>query len=180
MTVGGTLLAGPFIVTSAGQPAEGGLVRVGALLGDPASSSIDDISLVFQEFGNYTLPANGQVGRSVSSMLGTPFNGKQIYLWVFDSGSPDTASEQALFTTFTKDPPGSPWIFPTHIGSGLDAATLHLPQLYSTGDASFTPGVQFLGGSSQLVLTPIPEPSAVLLLACTSFALCRRRRHRPF
>ncbi|MFT5106367.1 MAG: hypothetical protein ACI9UA_001990 [Pseudoalteromonas tetraodonis] len=171
---------GPLVITSAdGSAVSSGLVRIGTLTGAPASPAVADIDAVFSEFGTATTSATGGLGTTVSNPAGTPFDGQQVYIWVF-SGSDMSSAEHAVFTVADKDAPdaGDPWTFAAHTGTGTDGGTVTLSALLTGADTSITPGVSFSSASGgRLILTPVPEPSGALLagLGCALIAFRRRR-----
>ncbi len=183
VTVGGSR-SGPILLTSSGEIVAGGKVRVGTFIGAPASSSIEDIELVFREFGDYQTDSIGRFGRTLfaGSGLAPQFDDLPIYVWVFDSDLESTATEHAILSSQDPNPTiADPWVFPVHIGNGMDVTTLSLTAMLPVGDISLTPGVVLSPAANEVRLTPIrvrpiPEPSGLLLLALGGCGLLRRRR----
>ena len=102
------------------------------------------------------------------------FNGKTIYLWVFNGTSVANSTQMGIFQATGASPA---WTFPTNGGGVGDSVTL-------ATTSSSAPTISALGGagsasSTQLVLSAaVPEPSTwVALVGAASFvAMLRRRR----
>jgi hypothetical protein len=176
----------PTITTTSGQLVDAGLVRIGTLTGTPSGTSIEAIDLVFSEFESSTTRTGGLLGDTVTNQSASRFDGLPIFVWIFDAAAIGDATEHALLNVPSRNPGiGDPWYFPTHVGSGADHATIHLPEFFSLGDYSFTPGIRLeeLGLQSQnLTLAPssalaIPEPQGLALAigGAAIFLLIRRR-----
>lgn len=175
----------PTVTTTDGRLVEDGLVRIGTLTGPPSGTRIEDIDLVFSEFETSTTRAGGLLGDTVTNQSASPFDGLPIFVWIFDAPAIGVASEHALLSVPSLTPAvGDPWYFPTHVGSGTDSATIHLPEFFAIGDYPFTPGIRLedLGPQSQnltLALSaPIPEPQGLALLVGGA-AICLLMRRRP-
>jgi len=172
---------GPLVLTSSdGNAVAGGLIRLGTLSGAPASSSVDDINAVFQEFATGNTSGTGALGQTFNNAAASPFDGQQVYIWVFDTADGVNPAEHGVFTVQDPNNPGdgSPWVYPTHTGSGTDAVTLTLGALTGgSGDASITPGIEFTADNGgRLTLTPVPEPSGALLAGLAGMLIAFRRR----
>ncbi len=108
------------------------------------------------------------------------FDGKPLYLWVFNAATIGAATQVGIF----RAPSGAtqPWTFATNDGGVSDSRT------YSTASDT-TPILQAIGGfgsttSSQLRLTdqfnlaPIPEPSTAVFGLLTALAMLSSRKRR--
>ena len=152
--------AGPFAFQSDGvSRVNRGLIRVGTVPdgADFGGASIAAIDAVFQEFGTATTSANGGLGNSVSNPAGTPFNGEQIYIWIFNEPTLEAATEHGLYTIMDRDDPsrGSPWVFPNHTGLGTDSVTISLAAIINEG-RFIVPETSAAGNA--IILGPAQEP----------------------
>jgi hypothetical protein len=177
--------SGPRVFTSSGQLVTSGLVRIGTLLGDPIDTTFAAIDRVFLEFDRIATTSDsvffpGAIGGTGSSQHGTPFNQLPVALWIFDGATSSSSVEHALIGVAANPPSvGAPWVFPTHVGSGLDSVTLSTFTLLADGVSPHTPGVVFDQTNSSITLTAIPEPDCVALLVSVGFLLMIRRRQPP-
>lgn len=169
----------PTVVTSADATVAGGLIRVGMisdLAGISPASSFDEIAAVFTEFGTGVTSDVGRPGGNpaiADQATATPFNGQQVYIWVFSDGAGDAGSAQhGLFTNNAAPPSaGDPWQFPA-FGPPTDGATLSMVALSQQG-------VALIGGleDGKIILAPtIPEPSGALLAGLAGMVFLFRRR----
>ena len=111
------------------------------------------------------------------------FNGKQIYLWLFNGPSIAAATQMGIFTSTDAI---VPWTFKTNAGGVGDSSSL------STVGTGGTPGAPTMvaagtvgvGSTSsttlQLVASTVPEPSVLALggVAGLGMLASRKRRQR--
>lgn len=169
----------------------GSLVRLGYFDGD-----VGDLSN-FREYGTTTISHPGpsvQVGGFLTAPVSnndqaanTAARGKQIYIWVYNSDKPETATAQGLFTSSD-----SSWVIPEGFsGAGSESNNLNPIRLALTenvtaisipgfGTASFSVGPIDLAGTTVngavYTLGQVPEPSVAALLIPALGLLMRRRR----
>lgn len=84
--------------------------------------------------------------------------GSSLYVWVFNSATPSTASEWGIFTA------SSGWEVPADLGS--------------TTLSTFEPVVVVRGDTTgdRFNLSPVPEPNSLMLLSLGAVVLLRRAR----
>lgn len=129
---------------------------------------------IFSAFGNSKV--GGQV--TENSAAANPFNGDNVYLWVFNSSAVNTATQMGIFRATTAD---TAWVFPNNAGGVGDGTTL------STA-STFASVITSIGGvgsadSSRLILespgiAPVPEPSTFVVGAMLALAAMGVRRRR--
>ena len=101
------------------------------------------------------------------------FNGKQVYLWVFNSDDFTTATEMGIFEATAAT---VPWLFPSNAGGLGDSVTLS-----TTTGGSTLAAVNGVGSISGTQLRTeafgvIPEPSRIVFLFLGMMGLIIRRR----
>ena len=108
------------------------------------------------------------------------FNGKQIYIWIFNADMLSSATEMGIFEATAAT---VPWIFPVNEGGLGDALTLST----STGGATIAAvgGVGSISDSqirTEAFGLTVPEPTRILLLGfgAACLALHRRRCRQRF
>jgi hypothetical protein len=134
--------------------------------------------------GGFILSGSSKIGGSISdnntgSTKADFFNGKQLYLWVFNASSVGAATQMGIF----RSPNAStPWTFPVNaegIGDGQSFVT-------SSGGAPTIAAIGGFGSSSgtRLTLTnnfnvvPVPEPSTLAFGVLTVVVAASSRRRR--
>lgn len=166
-----------------------GLVRVG-MLTDPADPG------TFVEFGTSSISfaglgtnrregkVTGPVANNNLEADDAQFNGKDIYLWIYNASSAAAATEQGLFRV-VEVVGGPDQQFPTDDPGGFADNTQvdgrNITQYIALNIPGFEQGrvdaTADTNGNSRLILgAVIPEPSSMGLLALAGLALARRRR----
>lgn len=118
----------------------------------------------------------GRIGGSVTNTTTpgvTAFNGKSVYLWVFNATTVASATQMGIF----RASPASIWVFPTNDGGIADNAA------FTTGSSDPMAGLIGAVSSTKISLaapTAVPEPSTVTFgaLAALAAAGVRRRRRK--
>lgn len=116
------------------------------------------------QFGSTTMNINGTgkvgtAGISDNTAGATAFNGKNLYIWIFNAATPGAATEMGIFRATSAT---VPWVFPTNNFGVSDSVTL-------SSTSSAAPTVVAVGNtgtanSSQFILAkPVPEPSTLAL-----------------
>lgn len=103
------------------------------------------------------------------------FNNKGIYVWVFNSDNPATATEMGIFRAPAA---GVPWTFPTNTGGLGDSVSLSTA---SSTTINAIGGVGSTFGTSQLrteAFGTVPEPSRMMLVALGAMGVVVRRRRK--
>lgn len=173
--------AGPFVENADGSRVNGGLTLLGHIsdadmMTLTPTSDIGAIEAVFQEFGTRLTSATGGLAGSYTNVTGAAdgFNGQQIYLWILNTDSKGTATEQGLYTVADANAPtaGNAWIYPVNAGGVGDSTTIQVSALIDGPKAGLP------GGSAErnLRLVVIPEPSGAMLAGLAGMALLFRRR----
>lgn len=103
------------------------------------------------------------------------FNGKQVYVWIFNSDTPSSATEMGIFTS-------TAWVYPVNgsVGDSVSLGTTTATTITDVGGV----GSVFTGGTTatnQLRTEafgsgPVPEPSRIILLGLGAVGLVFRRR----
>lgn len=183
---------GPKFATSAGDLlVNGSVIRIGVfnvaglnLTTLQTSNDYNTINALFQPMGEglanagtvtqsgnsgsqlviNSLIGSGNVLGQISNVESTYYTtGTQLYAWVFNSATPDSATEWGIFTATTG------WNFPSALGS----ETLATFEVNNVIRGSTTGGVT---SADQLRLSNVPEPGSALLLLAAACLLPRRRR----
>ncbi len=94
--------------------------------------------------------------------------GQQLFTWVFNSDTPETASEWGIYSAT------SGWNFPNSLGS----ETLASFEVDTVLRGGYTGTLGSLTSSDKLMLSPVPEPGSLLLIlgSVLTFSLRRSRR----
>ena len=101
--------------------------------------------------------------------------GKQMFYWVFNSSTPSTATQWALFTNDDSSGGGSPWVSVQEDTQVPGSGDLSLAvQQLRVDDASDV--ITGTISADQLRLAVIPEPSLAALCLSAGALLFRRRR----
>ena len=167
------------------------IIRVG-YFDDPAanaavlsSSNFSAIDALFKPVGEGL--TNGGTATTITATNGLfAFNianiqqsylpaGKLMFLWAFNSATPATATQWALFTNDDTSGGGSPWLSPLEDagipGSGDMTLSMQVDRVNDASDV-----IKGSLSGNQLRLAPIPEPSLLALLLTAVPFLARRRR----
>jgi hypothetical protein len=141
--------------------------------------SLDTSSGLLDPGASSTLAINGSgkvSGQVIDNNSGATeadfFNGKAIYLWVFNGSTVSGSTEMGIFRA--KSGATTPWTYPTNGGGVGDSVTL------STA-SSITPNISAIGGAgstSSTNLTLVPEPTTLVTLAGSAAFLGMLRRRR--
>ena len=102
------------------------------------------------------------------------FNGKQIYLWVFNADTVGAATEMGIFEATAAT---VPWLFPSNGGGVGDSVTLST--LTSGSTIAAVNGVGSISGSelrTEAFGAVVPEPSRLMLLGMAGLGVFFRRR----
>lgn len=123
----------------------------------------------------------GKIGGSVTDNNNGPvtptkadfFNGKQIYLWVFNAATIAASTQMGVFTATTASPV---WNFPTNLGGLGDGVTLGTTTstaatMVSAGSVGTATSTQL-----QLVATTVPEPSVLVLGGMAALGMLASRK----
>jgi hypothetical protein len=115
--------------------------------------------------------------------------GTQLYLWVYNAATIETATEWAVVTTtdpFKDTQQGPPWLVPDVNGGNGDPdlflADADTPLYGGVNDLSSTNGTRtatpsdFQIQTHAVVVAPVPEPGSCLLVGFAGLALRLRRR----
>jgi len=159
-----------------GEVLDGGLIRLGTLTNSPSHSGIRGIDAVFQEFATGFTHSNGTLSQTFNNASASEFDGDQIYIWVFNTDSAETATSHGLFSVADPFSPttGNPWLFPNHTGSGTDSTTISLGALLDEGSTYWTPARIDPADGGRLIL--VPESSSGLLAGIAGILIAFRRR----
>lgn len=165
---------------------------------DPQVSVLDNVSAItgdggWERFGTDTLASSvnaavtdtlairaspaGRIGGTITdNNFGATksdfFNGKPLYIWLFNGSSPETSTEFGIFRATDAT---VPWLFATNAGGVGDNVT------YST-TASGAPTIESFGGagsstsSTLRLVAVVPETSTAVMGALAGIALVFRRR----
>lgn len=138
-------------------------------LSDSASSTLDFVPLS----GTARLGGTA-TDNTAGATKADFFNGKQIYVWVFNADTLGSATEMGIFEATAAT---VPWIFPTNLGGFGD--TLTLSTSVSGATIAEVGGVgSVLGTQLRTEVFGVPEPSRLMLLSVVGLgAVFRRRRH---
>jgi hypothetical protein len=112
------------------------------------------------------------------------FNGKPLFVWIFNTSNITTATEMGIFRATTT---GTPWLFPTNAGgvgdtqTGLSTTPVGSPVISAFGGF----GIGASSTDTQLRLTnsfnvtAVPEPATAIFGLFTGVAaVCFRRRSK--
>lgn len=134
--------------------------------------------------GNFGISSLGKVNGSVTdnnagATKADYFNGKNVYVWIFNAPTVAAATEMGIFRATTAT---VPWTFPTNANGLGDTVTFSTT---SSGASIAAFGGFGSASATQLNLTnnfnvvPVPEPATVSFgLLTTGVALYARRRRR--
>ncbi len=122
----------------------------------------------------YSIDGTGKLGGSgtdntVGGTKADFFNGKSIYVWIFNGSTIAASTEMGIFKATTASPS---WLFPTN-GAGLgDSVVLST----TTGGASALVPVSGVGNVTSTQIRLVPEPSSVVLVVTGVMGLLAHRR----
>lgn len=124
-------------------------------------------------------PANRLGGTASDTATGATkadfFNGKQIYVWLFNADTVGAATEMGIFEATSAL---VPWIFPTNAGGVGD--TLSLSTTVASATIAEVGGVGSISGSQlrteAFSAVVAPEPSRIVLLGLGALGFVFRRR----
>lgn len=167
--------------------ADGSLVRIGYFANEMALTlgmSVTEMESAggWIDFGALSLSSplgiSGKiVGSSVNnSEVASQLSGLQIFLWVFDSADPSTASATGIFRATDAE---NSWLFPTNAFGLGDSITLNMDDLSFIAIDGFGM-VNWGSGTAELVAIAVPESSTNVLMGLCLLLLggyqirCRR------
>jgi hypothetical protein len=127
--------------------------------------------------GGTLTDTNGSIDNT-DSVGAAFFNGKPLYLWVFNASTVSGASQMGIFRATTAN---TAWTFPQNLGGVGDVATLST----TPGATSVIAAINGIGtgatgaGTLKLSSLPvIPEPSTMGFGILTTLAVISRRQRR--
>jgi hypothetical protein len=149
---------------------------------DPATGVVDGdatSSLIVSgigKVGGQVTDNNGTVGQGERASF---FDGKPIFLWLFNGTTVSNSSEMGIFRATSAL---VPWVFPTNANGVGDSVTLST----TSGGASSIAAIGGFGAtsSSQFALTnnfnvaPVPEPTTFAVGVFTGLVVIGTRRRR--
>lgn len=124
-----------------------------------------------------TISLESKIGGTVTNNTAAadPFNGKQIYLWIFDAPTVGAATQMGIFEATSATPA---WLFPTNLGGIGDGVTLSTTSGGATIAAVGTVPVGSATSTHLLLAAPVPEPSVAFLSAVGFVAMASGRRRQ--
>ena len=137
-----------------------------------------------------TITATGKVGGAVTDNNNSPthpippltkadfFDGKQIYIWLFNNASIASATQMGIFTATTASPS---WIYPNNAGGAGDGLSVGTTTTTAaTMVAAGTVGVGSTTSAQLRLVASVPEPSVLALggVAGLGMLASRKRRQR--
>ncbi|MDX2108949.1 MAG: PEP-CTERM sorting domain-containing protein [Verrucomicrobiota bacterium] len=170
-----TLATGPtdrWFSTASDTPlSNGSLIRIGTFNGSVAEVNFVEWISSSTSAQPPIPPANAKPGRLTPGTINNStnesfFDGKQIYLWVYNSASIGSATEQGLFTA------SSGWVFSTLTPTTIDLDSVNQNPLIA---GTVIPG----GVNAGIRLAAIPEPATyagILGLGAVLVAFLRNRK----
>ena len=154
-------------ITAAGGWEQFTMDTVTSTLNSGATSTLD-FSLL-----SGTARVGGQAtDNNAGGTKATFFDGKQIYLWVFNADTVAASTEMGIFEATAAT---VPWLFPTTAGGLGDSVTLSTTVAAATIAA--VNGVGSISGSQlRTEVYGVPEPSRLMLLGTAGLGVFFRRR----
>ena len=120
-------------------------------------------------------------GQVTDNITGSPtasadyFNGKQVYLWVFNASTVGAATEMGIYKATTASPP---WVFPTNGGGTGDGVSLATTSAGATITSVNSIGSADSNNLHLVPASPVPESSSFVLIASGMLGLLGYRRLR--
>ncbi len=163
----------------------GSLVRIGTF------STPGDLS-TFVQFGTSTVKTYPSLGGNPGKVVGsvasgteeddTQFNGKDIYIWIYNAATEAAATQSGIFRA-TVNGTGDGWVFKDNNTGSLDADSSAL-DVAAINVAISPPGLNGASvgtgvntATSRLILAAVPEPTTATFAGLVGLlALSRRRR----
>jgi len=147
---------------------ETGYMRIGVfdeaaleLLSISELADYDTVDSLFTEYTTFTSASGNFLSNTNITYPGTA--GENLYAWVFNSTSPESADEYAIFGS-------SSWTVPNDTGTA---------NLVSSQINNVVFGSTIAGSPTNYALSPVPEPSTFAAIAgvlALGFTATRRRR----
>lgn len=130
-----------------------------------------------------TITASGKIGGNVTDNNNGPvtptkadfFNGKQIYLWVFNAATVAASTQMGIFTATTASPV---WNFPINQGGLGDGTTLGTTTTSAATmvSAGISGGVGTATSSQLQLVAAVPEPSVFALGGMAALGMLASRK----
>ena len=146
--------------------------------GTPDAGVINTLTILSSPPGKVGLQVTDNNNGPVTPTKADFFNGKQIYIWIFNNASIAAATQMGIFTATTAT---VPWLFPVNaggVGDGITVSTASsgAPTMLAAG----TVGVGSVSSSQLTLVASVPEPSVLALggVAGLGMLASRKRRQR--
>ncbi|XHR30064.1 MAG: PEP-CTERM sorting domain-containing protein [Chthoniobacteraceae bacterium] len=160
-----------FVDANGNVLSDGDLVRIGYFENSSAITagmSVEEMEIagVWHDFGDLQISSpfdySGKVYGDVTdtSAAASAFDGKSLYIWVFDAGTTSAASSYGVFQATSAE---LAWIFPNNQYGLGDSVTLNIDEA-SLQAVQNVGEVDAASGEVKLVsIEAVPEPSAMAL-----------------